>query len=130
MSCPSQSTQFAEFHNVIITTQLVQFLVISNSPASPVHHWAVNPFFLLSFLISILTTSCILLYIRVYLAGTFLRLASYFWSMSFDHPRTASGMRGGNLRGKIRESHSLRTANDELLFTLQPLKRSVVSRVD
>ena len=42
MSCPSQSTQLAEFHNVFLTTQLVEFLVISNSPAAPVHHWAIN----------------------------------------------------------------------------------------
>ena len=42
MSCPSQTTQLAEFHNVILTTQLVEFLVSSNSPASPVHHWAIN----------------------------------------------------------------------------------------
>ena len=42
MSCPSQSTQLAEFHNVILTTQLVEFLVSSNSPTSPVHHWAIN----------------------------------------------------------------------------------------
>jgi len=42
MSCPSQSTQLAEFHNVILTTQLVEFLVSSNSPLSPVHQWAIN----------------------------------------------------------------------------------------
>jgi len=27
MSCPSQSTQLAEFHNFILTTQLIEFLV-------------------------------------------------------------------------------------------------------
>jgi len=42
MSCPSQSTQLAKFHNVILTTQLVEFLVSSNSPSSPAHHWAIN----------------------------------------------------------------------------------------
>jgi hypothetical protein len=36
MSYPSQSTQLAEFHNVILTTQFVEFLVSSNSPSSPV----------------------------------------------------------------------------------------------
>jgi hypothetical protein len=34
-SCPSQSTQLAEFHNVILTTLLIQFLVSSNSPFPP-----------------------------------------------------------------------------------------------
>ena len=42
MSCPSQFTQLAEFHNVILNTQLVEFLVSYNSPTSPVHHWAIN----------------------------------------------------------------------------------------
>ena len=42
MSCPSQSAQFAEFHNVILTTQLIEFLVGSNSPYSPINHWAIN----------------------------------------------------------------------------------------
>ena len=42
MSCPSQSAQFAEFHNVILTTQLIEFLVSSNSPSSPINHWAIN----------------------------------------------------------------------------------------
>jgi hypothetical protein len=42
MSSPSQPTHLAEFHSVIITTQLVEFLVSSNSVSSPVHHWAVN----------------------------------------------------------------------------------------
>ena len=32
MSCPSQSTQLAEFHNVILTTLLIKFLIISDSP--------------------------------------------------------------------------------------------------
>jgi len=41
-SCPSQSTQLAEFHNVILTTLLIKFLVSSNSPSSPIHHWAIN----------------------------------------------------------------------------------------
>jgi hypothetical protein len=44
MSCPCQPTQLAEFHSVILTTQLVEFLVSSNSPSSLVHHWAVDVF--------------------------------------------------------------------------------------
>jgi hypothetical protein len=42
MSCPSESTQLAEFQNVILTTQLVKFLGGSNSPSSPVHHWTID----------------------------------------------------------------------------------------
>jgi len=39
MSCPSQSTQLAEFY-VILTALLIKLLVASNSPSSPIHHWA------------------------------------------------------------------------------------------
>ena len=42
MSCPSQSNQLAKFHNVILTTQLIDFLVSSNSPSSPINHWVIN----------------------------------------------------------------------------------------
>jgi hypothetical protein len=42
MSCPSQSTQLAEFHNVVLTAQLIEFLVGSNSPSSPVRHWTID----------------------------------------------------------------------------------------
>ena len=42
MSCPSQSTQLAEFHNVILTTLLIKFSVSSNSPSSTIHHWHVS----------------------------------------------------------------------------------------
>ena len=59
MSCPSQSTQLAEFHNVILTTQLVEFLISYNSPSSPVHYWAVNSpeDFSLSFIVLTLLTT-------------------------------------------------------------------------
>ena len=44
MTCPAhlKSAQFAEFHNAILTTQLIDFLVRSNSPSSPINHWAIN----------------------------------------------------------------------------------------
>jgi hypothetical protein len=31
-----------EFHNVILTTLLVKFLVSSDLPPPPIHHWAIN----------------------------------------------------------------------------------------
>ena len=30
------------YHKVILTTQLIEFLVSSNSPSSPINHWAIN----------------------------------------------------------------------------------------
>jgi hypothetical protein len=42
MSCPPQATQLAEFHNVILTTLLIKFLVSPDAPSSTIHHWAIN----------------------------------------------------------------------------------------
>jgi hypothetical protein len=41
MTCPAH-LNLLSLQNFILTTQLVEFLVSSNSPASLIHHWAVN----------------------------------------------------------------------------------------